>query len=155
MDRFGPTGKVSKKLVHLLRWSSLPGRTGRKFWLNGSRPKIYSCGLALSSEPRIWKFHVIIWQTTSQNCIKERAARVAPLFFPHSTNQIIISLMGSFRKNDGKSNDNTTNQWFDWLNEKKKSCCTCCTPFGLICCRSLPMTSWNFHIWCSDDNASP
>ena len=23
MDRFGPTGKVSKKLVHLLRWSSL------------------------------------------------------------------------------------------------------------------------------------
>ena len=28
MDRFGPTGKVSKKLVHLLRWSSFPGRTG-------------------------------------------------------------------------------------------------------------------------------
>ena len=27
MDRFGPTGKVSKKLVHLLRWSSSPGRT--------------------------------------------------------------------------------------------------------------------------------
>ena len=31
MDRFGPTGKVSKKLVHLLRWSSFPGRTGLKF----------------------------------------------------------------------------------------------------------------------------
>ena len=28
MDRFGPTGKVSKKQVHLLRWSSFPGRTG-------------------------------------------------------------------------------------------------------------------------------
>ena len=28
MDRYGPTGKVSKKLVHLLRWSSFPGRTG-------------------------------------------------------------------------------------------------------------------------------
>ena len=28
MDRFGPTWKVSKKLVHLLRWSSFPGRTG-------------------------------------------------------------------------------------------------------------------------------
>ena len=39
MDRFGPTGKVLKKLVHLLRWSTFPGRTGRKFWLNGSRPK--------------------------------------------------------------------------------------------------------------------
>ena len=38
MDRFGPTAQVSKKLVHLLRWSSFPGRTGRKFWLNGSRP---------------------------------------------------------------------------------------------------------------------
>ena len=31
MDRFGPTGKVSKKLVHLLRWSSFPGRTGWNF----------------------------------------------------------------------------------------------------------------------------
>ena len=28
MDRFGPTGKVSEKQVHLLRWSSFPGRTG-------------------------------------------------------------------------------------------------------------------------------
>ena len=31
MDRFGPTEKVSKKLVHLLRWSSFPGRTGLNF----------------------------------------------------------------------------------------------------------------------------
>ena len=38
MDRFGPTAKVSKKLVHLLRWTTFPGRTARKFWLNGSRP---------------------------------------------------------------------------------------------------------------------
>ena len=28
VDRFGPTGKVSKKLVHLLRSSTFPGRTG-------------------------------------------------------------------------------------------------------------------------------
>ena len=28
VDRFGPTGKVSKKLVHLLRWSTFPGRIG-------------------------------------------------------------------------------------------------------------------------------
>ena len=34
MDRFGPTGKVSKKRVHLLRWSSFPGRTGWNFgWI--------------------------------------------------------------------------------------------------------------------------
>ena len=31
MDRFGPTGKVSKKQVHLLRWSSFSGRTGLNF----------------------------------------------------------------------------------------------------------------------------
>ena len=31
MDRLGPTGKVSKKLVHLLRWSSFPGRTDLNF----------------------------------------------------------------------------------------------------------------------------
>ena len=35
MDRFGPTGKVSNKLVHLLRWSSFPGRTGWNFgWMD-------------------------------------------------------------------------------------------------------------------------
>ena len=26
MDRFGPTRKISKKLVHLLRWTTFPGR---------------------------------------------------------------------------------------------------------------------------------
>ena len=31
MDRFGPTGKVSNKLVHLLRWTTFPGRTGRNY----------------------------------------------------------------------------------------------------------------------------
>ena len=35
MDRFGPTGKVSKKRVHLLRWSSFPGRTDWNFgWMD-------------------------------------------------------------------------------------------------------------------------
>ena len=35
MDRFDPTGKVSKKRVHLLRWSTFPGRTGWKFgWMD-------------------------------------------------------------------------------------------------------------------------
>ena len=35
MVRFGPTGKVSKKQVHLLRWSSFPGRTGLNFgWMD-------------------------------------------------------------------------------------------------------------------------
>ena len=37
MDRFGPTGKVSKKkkLVNLLRWTTFHGRTGRNFgWMD-------------------------------------------------------------------------------------------------------------------------
>ena len=31
MDWFSPTGKVSKKLVYLLRWTTFPGLTGRNF----------------------------------------------------------------------------------------------------------------------------
>ena len=31
MDRFGPTGKVSKKRVYLLRWTTFPGWTGLNF----------------------------------------------------------------------------------------------------------------------------
>ena len=35
MDWFGPTGKVSEKRVHLLMWSSFPGRTGWNFgWMD-------------------------------------------------------------------------------------------------------------------------
>ena len=40
MDRFGPTGKVSKKLVHVLRWSSFPGRTVLDFgWMDRAQKK--------------------------------------------------------------------------------------------------------------------
>ena len=31
MDWFGPTGKGSKKLVRLLRWTTFPGRTDLNF----------------------------------------------------------------------------------------------------------------------------
>ena len=44
MDRFGPTGKDSKKLVHLLRWSSFFRSDRSEFWLNGSHPKFHSLG---------------------------------------------------------------------------------------------------------------
>ena len=43
--------------------------------------KIYSCELLLSSEPQKWKFHVIVWQTTSKNCTKKLAPRAARLLF--------------------------------------------------------------------------
>ena len=35
MDRFGPTWKVSKKRVHLFRWTTFPDRTGWNFgWMD-------------------------------------------------------------------------------------------------------------------------
>ena len=48
----------------------------------GKEWKIYCRGeLALSSDPQIWKFHVVVWQATSKHCTKKRAARAARLFF--------------------------------------------------------------------------
>ena len=41
------------------------------FSCQGKEWKIYSCELGLSSELQIWKFHVIVWQTTSKNCTKK------------------------------------------------------------------------------------
>ena len=59
------------------------------FSYKGKEWKIYCCELPLSSEPQIWKFHVVIWQTTSKHCTKKRAARAARLFSVlRSTNQI-------------------------------------------------------------------
>ena len=51
------------------------------FSCKGKEWKIYCCELALWSEPQIWKFHVVVWQTTSKHCTKKRAARAARLFF--------------------------------------------------------------------------
>ena len=52
-----------------------------RFSCKGKEWKIYCCELALSSEPQIWKFHVVVWQTTSKHCTKKRAARAARLLF--------------------------------------------------------------------------
>ena len=49
------------------------------FSCKGKEWKIYGCELVLSSEPQIWKFHVVVWQTTSK--YKIYAARAARLFF--------------------------------------------------------------------------
>ena len=40
-----------------------------------------AAGFALSLEPEIWKFHVVIWQATSKNCTKKLAAGAARLLF--------------------------------------------------------------------------
>ena len=51
------------------------------FSCKGKERKIYFCELALLSKSQIWKFHVVVWQTTSKHCTKYRAARAARLFF--------------------------------------------------------------------------
>ena len=51
------------------------------FSCKGEVWKIYCCELAWSSEPQIWKFHVVVWQTTSKHCIKKRTGSAAQLFF--------------------------------------------------------------------------
>ena len=45
MDRFGPTGKVSKKRVHFLRWTTFPGQTGWNFgWMDRALGKMPARG---------------------------------------------------------------------------------------------------------------
>ena len=62
------------------------------FWCNSKEWKIYCCGLALSSEPQIWKFHAVIWQTTSKKWTKTLPACVARLFFLHKSNHWFVAL---------------------------------------------------------------
>jgi len=51
--------------------------------------KIFCYELALSSEPQIWKFHVVVWQTTSKHRSKKASRTCSTIVFLHSTNQII------------------------------------------------------------------
>ena len=63
-------------------WRTAPSFAWHEFSCKGKGKewKTYSCGLVLSPEPQIWKFHVVVWQTTSKNSTKVRAARAARLF---------------------------------------------------------------------------
>ena len=60
------------------------------FSCKGKKWKIYCCELALSSEPQIWKFHAVVWQTTS---------KFAPKSVPHV-------------QHDYFSSFNQSNHWF-------------------------------------------
>ena len=60
-----------------------------RFSCKGKERKIYCCELALSSEPQIWKFHVVVWQTTSKHLHQKACPTCSTIVFLHSTNQII------------------------------------------------------------------
>ena len=61
----------------------------------------------------------------------------APNIFSGSLRRCLCGVSGiaSLRFDGSNVNGNATNQWFDWLNEEKYSCCTL---FGAMFWRSLP-----------------
>ena len=63
------------------RRSALSHALHEWFSCKGKDWKIYRCEHVLLSETQIWKFHVIVCQTTSKHCTKKRASRAARLFF--------------------------------------------------------------------------
>ena len=63
------------------RRSALSHALHEWFSCKGKDWKIYRCEIVLLSETQIWKFHVIVCQTTSKHCTKKRASRAARLFF--------------------------------------------------------------------------
>ena len=63
------------------RRSALSHALHELFSCKGKDWKIYRCEHVLLSEPQIWKFPVVVCQTTSKHCTKKRASRAARLFF--------------------------------------------------------------------------
>ena len=67
MDRFGPTGKVSRKRVHVLRWTTFPGLTGWNFgWMD--RAPGHPWGIAYWSLSTGWPFNT---RLTNMRVIQE------------------------------------------------------------------------------------
>ena len=64
----------TRRIVLSLAWHEY-------FSCKGREGKIYCCRLTLSSEPLMRKFYVVVWQTTSKNFSKKRAARAARLLY--------------------------------------------------------------------------
>ena len=99
------------------------------FPCKGKEWKVYCCGLALSSEPQRWKFHVVIWQTTS-NIAPKSVAHVqhdyfssfnqsnrsfVPLSLPLLSSFLKLPIIGSLSNHDDDGNKYPTNlhiwQW--------------------------------------------
>ena len=90
VDRFGPTGKVSKKLVHLLRWTTFPGRTGRNFgWMDRA--------LCLSGGGHKANKETMPCLRGCLQEVKNNAKRLFQLYFNHD-----ISFAKPTRQNDDK-----------------------------------------------------
>ena len=68
--------KSFEKLVHLLRWTTFPGRTGRKFWLNGSRPWCPHMKLKWSAFKHVWSATDCLWYQPGSICFRNRLPTV-------------------------------------------------------------------------------
>ena len=58
---------------------------------------------------KTWTLEIVIWQATSKNCTKPRAACAARLFF-------LIDLTQPIKL---PITDDARKQWSDWLNKEK------------------------------------
>jgi len=65
--------KIGPVFFHLIGTNS--------FHAKEKNGRFTAAGSRLSSEPQKWKFHVLVWQTTSNDGTKKRATRAARLFF--------------------------------------------------------------------------
>ena len=128
-------------------------------WLIGISSRCYvetfSWNLCVTALRNMFQqaLHRVTWSVSFWTFVARQVSpKVEPLFTSATVATIAvvtktrISTCNSGLRNDD-SNDNATNQWFDWLNKEKISCCTCGMLFGTIFWRSLPSEEVNFIIF--------
>ena len=136
----------SRRSVLSLAWHELFSCIGKEW-------KIYCCGLALSSKVQIWKFHVVVWQTTSKIAPKSRAARAARAARSFFFRQPIISLICGVEvavvvfirglKQGRRQRQQQRQKTMIWLVEWEKNhrAARALVQFFDVVCQ---MTAWNF-----------
>ena len=108
------------------------------FSCKGKVWKIYCCELPSSTEPQIWKFPVVVWQTTSKHCTKKRAARAARLFFLfNQSNHWFVALSLTLPSSDLKLPDRELKKLRRQLQGKRLIKIELCVKLSLL---------WLFHV---------
>ena len=88
MDLFGPTGKVSKKRVHLLRWTTFPGRTSWNFgWIDRVQDLPKLCAVTITIKKR--NFMVKEKRSSGHFCSHSRQLQKITLEGWASTNVLV------------------------------------------------------------------
>ena len=89
MDRLGPTGKVLKKLVHLLRWTTFPSRTSLNFgWMDSALrvfPGCYNACVTCMQTAFVW--------TSTKNELNAQNRIWSLTFGPSITRNVIMCVL--------------------------------------------------------------